>query len=118
MKKKISFTLMAAILSLSCLPAQAGYYKTIYVEDEKPNVIIQNIQPTETIIVEKNNYTPTYNSAAAAALGITALVGGVILGVSTHKHYKKHQPPHHNHSPKPNPPHKGKSHGHGPKPKR
>ena len=111
MKKKISFTLMAAILSLSCLPAHAGYYKTIYVEDEKPNVIIQNIQPTETIIVEKNNYTPTYNSAAAAALGITALVGGVILGVSTHKPYKKHHASHHKNHIKPKSHHKGKHHG-------
>ena len=110
MKKKISFTLMAAILSLSCLPAHAGYYKTIYVEDEKPNVIIQNIQPTETIVVEKNNYTPAYNSAATA-LELTALVGGVILGVASHKHYKKHHTPHHKNHIKPKSHHKGKHHG-------
>ena len=111
MKKKISFTLMAAILSLSCLPAHAGYYKTIYVEDEKPNIVIQNIQPTETIVVEKNNYTPTYNSAAATALGLTALVGGVILGVASHNHDKKHHLSHHKPNPKPNLPRKGKPHG-------
>lgn len=97
MKKKIIYCLMGAFFTLSCLPANAGYYKTIYVEDEKPNVIINNIHPTETIVVEKNNYSSGYNNPALAALGLTALVGGVILGVASHKHHKKHHKSHHPH---------------------
>lgn len=104
MKKKITLTLMATFLCLSCLPAEAGYYKTIYIEEETPNIVIQNIQPTKTVVVEKNNYTPTYDSSVATALGLTALVGGVILGVASHKHYKKHHKASHhfksNHAPK------------------
>lgn len=95
MKKKITYGLMFTFLTLSCMPANAGYYKTIYVEDEKPNVVVNHIHPTETVVIEKTNYTPSYNNASLAALGLTALVGGVILSVASHKHHKKHNKVYH-----------------------
>lgn len=107
MKKKIIYCLIASFVTLSCLPANAGYYKTVYIEETQPNVVINNIHPKETVIVEKNNYTSSYNPAMTA-LGLTALVGGVILGVSAHNHHKKHHK--YSHAKRKDPPHKGKHH--------
>lgn len=110
MKKPIIYTLMAAFAGFSCLPAQAGYYQTIYVPDEKPTVVVQQVTKTEPIVIEKHVQTSSYTDAGLAALGLTALVGGVILGVAGHDHHKKHHkaPP----KPKAHGPMKGGGHHH------
>jgi hypothetical protein len=95
MKKIVTFILLTVFCCSSFLPAQAGYYKTIYVEDEKqPNIVINNYtNPTERVVVQKQYTGNSYQmDSALTVLGIGALVGGVILGVSAHKHHKKHKP--------------------------
>lgn len=89
--KWISFSLLGVMTMFAGLPANAGYYKTIYVNDPQPaTTIIVNQPVQEKVIVQEKYVEPVeYSSGAAAALGITALVGGIILGVASHNHHKK-----------------------------
>ncbi len=89
--KPVAFSLLFAFSFLSVSPAEAGYYKTVYVEDGMPqtNIVINNYE-TQSRIVEK--HVPVFNyqeNPALTALGIGAVVGGIILGVASHNHHKK-----------------------------
>ncbi len=90
--KSIVFSLLTAITMMAGLPAHAGYYKTIYVDEPQPAATIIVNQPVQERVVVQEKYIDTSSDASAAAitaLGIGALVGGVILGVTSHNHHKK-----------------------------
>lgn len=90
-KTVVSATLLASFALVATLPAQAGYYKTIYVEDEPQPVIIKEVVQApapQTVIVQETNYVPTAYNPAVAVVGASALVGGVILGSVLHNHHK------------------------------
>ena len=98
--KPIAFSLLVAVTMMAGLPAHAGYYKTIYVDEPQPATTIIVNQPVQERVVVQEKYIDTSvdsSNAAIAALGIGALVGGVILGVASHNHHKKS---HIKHSPK------------------
>lgn len=97
-KKKVSSCLAFMFCAFSVLPVQAGYYKTIYVQDEpvKETVVIRETveNPQNTVIIHENNYvtdTVYTNPIVLAATGISAFVGGMALGAITHSH---HHSPH------------------------
>ncbi len=92
MNKITTYSLIFAFSLLAVFPAQAGYYKTIYVEDAVPSTTVIVNQPVRDRVIVQEKYveTPIYNSnPAATVLGVGALVGGIILGVTAHNHHKK-----------------------------
>lgn len=90
--KMIVYSLIAAIVFSASSSAFAGYYKTIYVDDTPNQTIIVNQPVKEKIIVQEKvvEQPVVYQSNPVLdVLGIGALVGGVILGVTAHNHHKK-----------------------------
>jgi len=90
--KPIAFSLLIAITMMAGLPAHAGYYKTIYVNEPQPATTVIVNQPVQEKIIVQEKYIQTSSDASDAAitaLGIGALVGGIILGVASHNHHKK-----------------------------
>ncbi len=89
--KPVVFSLLAVFCCLAGLPANAGYYKTVYVEDTYPQTtVVVNNYETKPVVVEQPVSEANYQmNPALAALGIGAVVGGIILGVSSHNHHKK-----------------------------
>lgn len=89
LKKLISATLIASFALV--LPAHAGYYKTIYVEDDfqpQPVIVKEVVQAPNTVVIQETNYVPATYNPAIAAVGVSALVGGVILGSVLHDHHR------------------------------
>lgn len=97
--KPIAFSLLAVVTMIAGLPAHAGYYKTIYVDEPQPATTIIVNQPIQERVVVQEKYVETSNDVATTAitaLGIGALVGGVILSAVSHDGHKKiHGKPHH-----------------------
>ena len=96
--KMIVYSLIGAFAFSITSPAFAGYYKTVYVEDTPNQTIIINQPVQEKVIVEEKIVTQPVvyqSSPVAEVLGIGALVGSVILGVSMHNHHKKMSKKHH-----------------------
>lgn len=93
--KPIAFSLLIAVTMMAGLPAHAGYYKTIYVNEPQPATTVIVNQPVQEKIVVQEKYIQTSSDAAVTALGIGALVGGIILGVASHNHHKKIKNHHH-----------------------
>ncbi len=109
-KKPIVFSLIAVFTMMVGLPANAGYYKTIYVNEPQPaTTVIVNQPVQERVIVQEHYVQPMSDSSNAAitALGIGALVGGIILGVASHNHHKKIQTKHYHKHSKPHQKQKG-----------
>ncbi len=116
-QKSLVFALTTAIALLSVTPASAGYYKTVYVETPTTPVVVREVVQ-QPVVVKETNYissTPAYADdmgiGTIAAVGLTALVGGLIINDVVH-HNKKH---HSYRSPTP-PHHGGGKPGHGGKP--
>lgn len=92
MNKITTCSLIFAFSLLAVFPAEAGYYKTIYVEESVPSTTVIVNQPVQERVIVQEKYieTPVYNpNPAATVLGVGALVGGIILGVTAHNHHKK-----------------------------
>lgn len=98
--KPIAFSLVLTFSFFSVIPAEAGYYKTIYVNEPVPATTVIVNQPVQERVIVQEKYveTPVISNEAATVLGVGALVGGIIWGVTAHKHYKKMDKKHqHNH---------------------
>ncbi len=96
--KITAFSLIFTFSLLAVVPANAGYYKTIYVNDPVPATTVIVNQPVQERVIVQEKYveTPVYMSnQAATVLGVGALVGGIILGVTAHNHHKKMHKKHH-----------------------
>lgn len=101
-KKIILSFLIFCMYTFSVFPAQAGYYKTIYVEETLPSkawVVHEVIEvPQKTVIIHENNYPknrvfPYSDSSFWDAAGFTAFVNGVALGsLVTHRPARFHKP--------------------------
>ena len=90
--KPVVLTLLGVFSVCSVMPAHAGYYKTVYVEDTPQKTVVINnyVEPTKTVVVHETSSTYQDNPALAI-LGVGALVGGVILGANMHKKHSKHK---------------------------
>lgn len=92
MKKIINSCVLAAIIVSVVSPVQAGYYKTVYVEDENPKTIVVKETVVEKPVVIKKEYVNNQYAAneALVALGLGAVVGGVLVHAIGHKHKKNY----------------------------
>lgn len=96
-QKTILSELTIALLCFSVLPAQAGYYQTVYVEDSIPQqtVVVREIvqSPSQTLIIRENNYIETRPSIAPFLVGAGLATVGIIAGSIAynrghHSHYR------------------------------
>lgn len=97
--------LLSVFFIFSALPTRAGYYKTIYVEDLQPEMVIVRefvSQPQQTIIIREDNAllnNRSFGDPVLNAVGLGTVMGGIIAGSVAYNHhsyrprYVPHRPP-------------------------